>query len=195
VTIFDIRTHLDFYDMLVEDFDDFMREQHSARRAFHCILEAYHLREWVWHDRIENDQPLRDKLKLGSEADFNGLVNRCCPWFGYLRALTNGTKHFEDRAQGFEAYRVAAAPFSLDILGAGLGEGAWDGPVRYVSGSLPVGQDNKGVLMFDFGEEAGEQRYLPVLHVVESVVRFWRDSLRNLHPGVSIKSSVHHNEL
>jgi len=43
VTIFDIRTHLDFYDMLVEDFDDFMREQHSARRAFHCILESVSL--------------------------------------------------------------------------------------------------------------------------------------------------------
>jgi len=26
-----------------------MREQYSARRAFHCILEACHLREWVWH--------------------------------------------------------------------------------------------------------------------------------------------------
>jgi hypothetical protein len=63
-----------------------------------------------------------------------------------------------------------------------------------VSGSLPVGQDNKGVLMFDFGEGAGHHRYLPVLHVVESVVRFWRDTLRNLHPALSIKSSVHHNE-
>jgi hypothetical protein len=70
----------------------------------------------------------------------------------------------------------------------------WDGPVRYVSGSLPVGQDNKGVLMFDFGEAAGDQRYLPVLHVVEAVVRFWRDTLRRLHPGASIKSSHHHNE-
>jgi hypothetical protein len=48
--------------------------------------------------------------------------------------------------------------------------------------------------MFDFGESAGEQRYLPVLHVVESVVRFWRDTLRKLHPGTGIKSSAHHNE-
>jgi hypothetical protein len=32
--------------------------------------------------------------------------------------------------------------------------------------------------MFDFGKDAGEKRrYLPVLHVVEGVVRFWRDSL------------------
>jgi hypothetical protein len=52
-----------------------------------------------------------------------------------------------------------------------------------------------GVLLFDLGEGAGEQqRFVPVLHVIEAVVRFWRDTLRAFHPGVSIKSSVHHNE-
>lgn len=194
VPIIDIQTHLDFYNILVDDFDDYMREQHSTRRAFHCVLEAYHLREWVWHDLIEKNQALKDALKITNEANFNGLINRQCIWFPYLRELTNGSKHFEDRGQGFEAYRVAAAPFSLDVHGAGFDQGAWNGPVRYVSGSLPVGQDNKGILMFDFGEGAGEHRYFPVLHIVEGVVRFWRDTLRNLHPGASIKSSVHHNE-
>jgi hypothetical protein len=193
--IFDIQTHIEFYNMLVDDFDDLMREQHSARRAFHCILEAYHLREWVWHDLIEDNQTIKNALKIASESNFNMLVNQNCPWFPYLKALANGSKHFEIRESGFEAYKVVAAPFSLDVLGAGLDEGAWDRPVRYVSGSLPVGQDNKGVLMFDFGEDAGEQqRYIPVLHVVEGVVRFWRDTLRNLHADVSIKSSIHHNE-
>jgi len=192
--IFDIHTHLDFYNTLVDDFDDFMREQHSARRAFHCILEAYHLREWVWYDLVKNNQSVKDSLKVTSEKDFNSLVDRAFPWFSYLKDLTNGSKHFEERARSFEAYRVAAAPLSFDVFGAGLDEGTWDGPVRYVSGSLPVGEDNKGVLMFDFGEGVGDQRYLPVLHVVEAVVRFWRDTLRRLHPGASIKSSHHHNE-
>ncbi len=190
--IFDIQTHIDFYNMLVDDFDDYMREQHSARRAFHCILEVYHLREWVWLGHIENNQAVKDELKITNEAEFNGLVNRTFPWFPYLRELTNGSKHFEAREHGFEAYRVAAAPASFDVLGAGFDQGAWDSPIRYVSGSLPVGQDNKGLLMFDFGEGAGEQRYLPVLHVVEGAVRFWRNTLRYLHPGASIKSSVHH---
>lgn len=35
--IFDVQTHIDFYNMFVDDFDDFMREQYSARRAFHCV--------------------------------------------------------------------------------------------------------------------------------------------------------------
>lgn len=192
--IFDIRNHIEFYDMLVDDFDDLMREQHSARRAFHCILEAYHLREWIWHGLVENDPLLKEKLIVTNEKEFNTLIDRRFLWFPYLKDLTNGSKHFEERARGFEVYRVAAAPFSFEFWDAGSGQGAWDGPVRYVSGSLPVGQDNKGYLMFDFGEGAGEHRYLPVLHVVEAVVRFWRDTLRFLQHDASIRSSVHHNE-
>jgi hypothetical protein len=190
--IFDILTHIDFYNMLVDDFDDYMREQHSARRAFHCILEAYHLREWVWHDHIENNQALKDALKTSTEGDFNSLVDRTFPWFPYLKDLTNGSKHYQARNQGFEAYRVAATPLSFDTVGAGFDPGAWNGPIRHVSGSLPAGQDNKGYLMFDFGDGAGEHRYTPVLHVVEAAVRFWRNTFRNLHPGASIKSSAHH---
>lgn len=41
--ILDIQTHLQFYEMFVDDFDNLMREQYSARRAFHSIMEAYHL--------------------------------------------------------------------------------------------------------------------------------------------------------
>jgi hypothetical protein len=61
--VFDVQTHIDFYNMLVDDFDDFMLEQHSARRAFHCVLEIYHLREWIWHDSIEHNEALKDALK------------------------------------------------------------------------------------------------------------------------------------
>jgi hypothetical protein len=52
--------------MFVDDFDNLMREQYSARHAFHSIMEAYHLRERVWHDLIENNQKLKDGLKITS---------------------------------------------------------------------------------------------------------------------------------
>ena len=60
----------------------------------------------------------KNELKITNEAEFNGLVNRTFPWFLHLRELTNGSKHFEAREHGFEAYRVAAAPASFDVLGA-----------------------------------------------------------------------------
>jgi hypothetical protein len=43
--MFEPLTCRDFYEMLVEDFDDFMAEPHSARRAWHCAITAYHLHE------------------------------------------------------------------------------------------------------------------------------------------------------
>ena len=46
--------------MLVEDFDDFMAEPHSIRRAWHCAITAYHLHEWVWGDWLKaNDKARR----------------------------------------------------------------------------------------------------------------------------------------
>ena len=50
--MFDLVTAHHFYAMLVEDFDDFMAEPHSARRAVHCAITAHHLLDWVWHDQI-----------------------------------------------------------------------------------------------------------------------------------------------
>ena len=62
--MFDLTTSRDFYAMVVADFDDYMAEPHSARRALHCALSAYHLREWVWHDWIEQNPAIRDRPVL-----------------------------------------------------------------------------------------------------------------------------------
>jgi hypothetical protein len=190
--MFDIVTYTDFYEMLVDDFDDFMREQHSSRRAFHCILEAYHLREWVWHDWIENDDAAQAALGVRSEAEFNALLNRSCVWLPFFRAMVNGTKHFEAREMPFEAFRVAAMPFAFDDPKAGFDTGDWRGPIRYVSGALPVGPQGKGYLVFDLGEAEGDGRYVYVTHVIEAVVRFWRDFFRRLRPDITVRSSQHH---
>ena len=79
--MFDLVTAHDFYAMLVEDFDDFMAEPHSARRAVHCAITAYHLLDWVWHrsDRFSGgaSHTIRRRVfegvcRLGEIADRNG---------------------------------------------------------------------------------------------------------------------------
>ncbi len=60
----------------------------------------------------------------------------------------------------------------FDMVHAGFGQGAWDGPVRYVQGSLPLGRDGKGSLLIDFGEEPAEYRWLPGGHLLEVVLPF-----------------------
>jgi hypothetical protein len=189
--MFDIETSKDFYAALVSDFDDYMDEPHSARRALHCAMTAFHLHEWVWGDWLKRDHVVQKKLGIRDFDTYLKWLNRSCVWFGYVQALANGGKHF-DRDRGFETFRVAALPFSLDHPQAGLDMGAWDGPIRYVSGSLPVGRNGKGYLLLDLGEEAGEQRWMPADHIIEVVVRFWRDFFRAYRPSDSLPASRHH---
>jgi len=60
--MFDIKTADDFYAVLVADFDDFMDEPHSGRRALHCAITAYHLHEWVWGDWLRRRLRLRPAI-------------------------------------------------------------------------------------------------------------------------------------
>ena len=122
--MFDIETSKDFYAVLVQDFDDFMSESYSARRALHCAITAYHLREWIWHDLVENDHNLRATLGVTDEASFNAWVNKKCVWFQTVRDLTNGAKHFKSRGD-FQTMRVKAPPLMFDVLGAGFDEGGF----------------------------------------------------------------------
>ncbi len=155
--MFDLVTAHDFYAMLVEDFDDFMAEPDSARKAVHCFITAHHLVDWVWHDQITSKADLRTRLGVGSLKDFAEWVDSQSVWMTFVHEIANGTKHVRGK-QTFDTLRVAAAPFVFDTIYAGFDQGAWDGPVRYVQGSLPVGGDGKGYLLIDFGEEAAEHR-------------------------------------
>ena len=189
--MFDLVTSHDFYAMLVADFDDYMAEPYSARRAVHCAISASHLAEWVWHDQIAANQDLQSKLGVKTEREFLEWINHATVWYGMVRELANGTKHFRHK-QSFETIRVMAAPFAFDQLTAGFDEGAWDGPLRYVESSMPVGQDGKGYLLLDLGEDAGEHRWMPAAHLLEVVVRLWRDFFRMFCPVPAVAASRHH---
>jgi hypothetical protein len=189
--MFDIATCTDFYMMVVQDFDEFMTETHSARKALHCAIAAYHLREWVWLDWLEHDLAAQNAIGIHDKNSFNAWVNRCCIYFPILRDLVNGTKHFEDRS-AFETMRVMAVPFAWGQVTAGWGEGAWGGPIRYVQSSIPVGLQGEGYLLLDLGEDAKEHRWLPAAYLIEIVVRFWRDLFIKFRPTANLTHSRHH---
>jgi hypothetical protein len=127
--MFDIASSEDFYAALVSDFDDLMTEPHSARRALHCAMTAYHLHEWVWGDWLKHDEQVKAALGIRDKDSYVEWLHASCIWFGFVQSLANGAKHF-DRNRGFDSYRVAALPFALDQPNAGLDMGAWDGPIR-----------------------------------------------------------------
>lgn len=189
--MFDLVTAHDFYAMLVEDFDDFMAEPHSARRTVHCAITAHHLLDWVWHDQIASQAALRTQLGVQSLKEFAGWVDSRSVWMTFIHEIANGTKHVRGR-QNFDTMRVVAAPFSFDMIHAGFDQGGLDGPIRYVQGALPVGRDGKGYLLIDFGENAAEYRWLPAGYLLEVVVRFWRDFFRLYLPTPEIPASRYH---
>jgi hypothetical protein len=145
--MFDIRTSRDFYAMLVEDFDDYVAEPHSTRRALHCAITAYHLHEWVWGDWLKKDLAIQKELGINSKKAFEDWVGGACAWFPDIRDLVNGTKHFSS-GQGFETMRVAAAPFAFDQLEAGLDQGAFDGPIPFLDSDQTSGGGAKGCLPY-----------------------------------------------
>jgi hypothetical protein len=130
--MFDLTNSRDFYAILVEDFDDFMAEPHSARRAVHCAITAYHLHEWVWGDWFKHDYDVWKALGIRDKDSFRSWIDGKCVWFLAVEELANGTKHFI-RDQGFETMRIG-----------GYGQD-WVPPY------------GKGYLLIDYGEGAGEQ--------------------------------------
>jgi hypothetical protein len=167
--MFDLATSQDFYAVLVADFDDFMAEPHSARRALHCAITAFHLHEWVWGDWLKADHVTRAALGISDKKSFLEWIDQHCVWFPGVQDLANGTKHFA-RNQGFETMRIG-----------GYGQGPY--------GVGPYGQ---GYLLIDYGEGAGVHRWQPAAHLLEIVVRFWRDFFRAYRPSADLPASKHH---
>lgn len=166
--MFGITNAQEFYAMLIEDFDEFMRNQQSARCAVHCAITAYHLHEWVWGDWLKNDQATKTKLGLTNQDSFLGWIDSNCPWYSSVQALTNGSKHF-NRKMGFEAVHV---------------KGSGQGP-------FGVGAFGAGYLIIDYGESAGEHRWLTAVQLLEIIVRFWRNFFKAYRP-TTVPPSIHH---
>ncbi len=76
-----------------------------ARLALNCIITAYHLHEWVWGDWLKTDHATWRKLNIRDKESFLQWLFRAFPYFGYVEALANGSKHFS-RNQEFATKRI-----------------------------------------------------------------------------------------
>jgi hypothetical protein len=167
--MFDLTNSREFYAMLVEDFDDFMAQPHSARRAVHCAITAYHLHEWVWGDWLKEDYGVWKAIGIRDKDSFRAWIESKCVWFLAVQDIANGTKHFI-RDQGFETMRIGG----------------------YGQGPFGVGPYGQGYLLIDYGEGAAEHRWQPAAPLLEVVVRFWRDFFRAYRPSLDLPVSKHH---
>jgi hypothetical protein len=141
---------------LLEKLDHELRaltdDRSNSYAAIDALRDAYHLREWIWHDRIERDMALQVAITgaSGAKAAWNTWVNRYFPDFPIIRELCNGSKHFTDRASIVATHRAgwdSRVPF-------------WDNPES--------GWDDNG-----YHVEVDTGRILPVLGLVTRVHDFW----------------------
>jgi hypothetical protein len=182
--VFDIVTSRDFLEKLEADFDDLLREPHSARFALNCAITAFHLHEWVWGDWLKTDYATWRALGIRDKDSFLAWIDQACIWFSTIQDLANGAKHF-GLAGTFKAERVGAPPFMFDEPEAGWGQGAWDGPTDYDAGS-----NGNGCLLIDYGESAGHQRWRTAAALLDVVVRFWRQFFAQYHPDPDVRAGI-----
>ena len=188
--MFDITTSRDFLTKLEADFDDFMREPHSARLALNCAITAYHLHEWVWGDWLKRNYDVQHALSIEGKtnkqrkAAFMSWIGKVCVWFKTIQDLANGAKHFGS-SENFKSERVGAPPFMWDELEAGWEQGAWDGPIPYVAES-----HGPGYLLIDYGAGSGQHRWRTAAALLDVVVRFWREFFARYHPDPTVRASI-----
>jgi len=183
--MFQIKGFADYYAMLVEDFDEYMREIHSSRKAIHCAITANHMKDWVWNDWLATDEATKTKLNVKNKAEFYKLLGTNI-WYSILRDLAEGAKHFADAK--YDTQLVTGAPGqNWGLQGKGflvidLGE---------------VGDEHDQELLDEFGEpfdDPGppETRFLNAAALLEVIVRFWRDFFQRYRPDLPLKHSTHH---
>jgi hypothetical protein len=106
-------------------------DRSNSFAAINALRDAYHLREWIWHDRLENDVVLRTAIMStpGDEPAWNSWVKQQFPEFEIVRELCNGSKHFTDRAAIRATHRAGwdSKVFYWDTPGS-----SWDDNGFYV---------------------------------------------------------------
>jgi hypothetical protein len=125
----------------------------NSYAAINALRDAYHLREWIWHDRLETDSALQTAIMSasGNEHDWNKWVNRKFKDFPVIRELCNGSKHFEPGKRIKATHR-----------------GGMDSPVPFFDNPLSGFDDN------GFHVEVATGQMISVVDLVNRVCDFWR---------------------
>jgi hypothetical protein len=132
--------------------------------AINALRDAYHLREWIWHGRLEHDTTLHAEVmgERGNEEDWNIWVKQHFPDFTIVHELCNGSKHFLPHAK--DTVRATHRP------GYGSPLFAYDvGPLGYGVRALFVQTDGGRIISID--------------NLVSRIRDFWNDQFEQF-PGL-----------
>lgn len=128
-------------EILVPDFDDFIKQIDDLRKAFHCAISLFHMCDWIYvfyglqvcssftyKDNNDATQAVSD------EKTFANALRDLCPEFELIRGIANSAKHLQLRGTGgHPASPSNAANTRVQSTGwgeGGFGMGPWNGSPR-----------------------------------------------------------------
>jgi hypothetical protein len=104
-------------------------DHRNSYAAINALRDASHLREWIWHDRLQRNVALQTEVmgNAGEESAWIAWINQRFPDFPIIRELCNGSKHFKlenkpkIQATHEAGYRSPLYAYRTGILGYGVG--------------------------------------------------------------------------
>lgn len=140
-----------------------MADTGNSYAAINALRDAYHLREWIWHDRLEHDTALQSAImgSSGSESCWNSWINQSFPDFPVIRELCNGSKHFKPGSLIEASYQAG-----------------WDSPISFWDSPTFAWGDASHYVGLNSG------RLVSVAALVTNIRDFW-DNLFNKFPELS----------
>lgn len=100
---FDLTTGHDLYCKRKRDFVRYQGSPTDSDLAWNCAVTAWHVREWVWKQRISphpGDDRSLFKASLADIQQDNAELNRRCSRYQLIKEVCNGSKHFRLNALG-----------------------------------------------------------------------------------------------
>jgi hypothetical protein len=113
-----------FDDVVVPDFDDFIGDTTSLRKAFHCANSLFHLHDWVISEHPEafqNCKTARDLAKFLATQSSDFLI---------VKDLANATKHMHINSGQVLVHAGASTVQSTGYGEGGYGMGPYGGGPR-----------------------------------------------------------------
>jgi hypothetical protein len=143
---------------LKHEHQTFVANLNNSYAAINALRDAYHLREWIWNDRLKHDTALQTAIiqASGDVSRWNAWVKQAFPDFPIIRDLCNGSKHFgSDPNQEPKVHATHQAGYGSPLF-------------AYNSGVLGY-----GIAGFFVQDDAA--RIVSVENLIERVFGFWTD--------------------
>lgn len=136
---------------LEHELSKLLADRSDSYAATNAIRDAYHLREWIWHDRLKNVPALLSRIigAAGDEHAWNAWINTQFPDFKLLKELCNGSKHFDPQSNTLQ----------LDIH-----RGGFDSPAAFFDNPHSGWDDNGFHVQIDGGRIVAMVDLLPRAH-------------------------------